>query len=217
MGHHRAAGGAAWWLRLGYTSDMALVGRRREMAEVGRLLECAATGQGGVLAITGPPGSGRTELVAAAAGEAARRGFEVLRAAVMRGQPGPLAWAQLLRDAGAPDDLASRLLDEAGPVDLDAVARVLAARSPRLLVIDDIDHGGPEALPLLRVVAARAAASATAVVVVSVLPPGLATELRLGGLSVGVLAAVSPPVPPRPARLPSCRPAAAPFQGPEAA
>jgi len=166
------------------------------MAEVERLLECAATGQGGVLAITGPPGSGRTELAAAAAREAARRGFEVLRATVMRGQPGPLAWAQLLRDAGAPDDLASRLLDEAGPVDLDTVARVLAARSPRLLVIDDIDHGGPEALQLLRVVAARAAASATAVVVVSVLPPGLGTELRLGGLSEGELAAVAPGVPP---------------------
>src|SRR6266581_3189023 len=109
MGHHRAARGTAWRLRLGYTSDMALVGRRLEMAEVERLLECAATGQGGVLAITGPPGSGRTELAAAAAREAARRGFEVLRATAMRGQ---LAWAQLLRDAGAPDDLASRLLDE---------------------------------------------------------------------------------------------------------
>src|SRR6266571_2609478 len=143
-----------------------------------------------------PAGSGRTELAAAAAREATRRGFEVLRATVMRGQPGPLAWAQLLRDAGAPDDLASRLLDEAGPVDLDTVARVLAARSPRLLVIDDIDHGGPEALQLLRVVAARAAASATAVVVVSVLPPGLGTELRLGGLSEGELAAVAPGVPP---------------------
>src|SRR6266571_2881613 len=56
MGHHRAARGTAWRLRLGYTSDMALVGRRLEMAEVERLLECAATGQGGVLAITGPPG-----------------------------------------------------------------------------------------------------------------------------------------------------------------
>jgi KaiC/GvpD/RAD55 family RecA-like ATPase len=54
------------------------------MAEVERLLECAAGGQGGVLVITGPPGSGRTELAAAAAKEGARRGFEVLRTAVMQ-------------------------------------------------------------------------------------------------------------------------------------
>jgi hypothetical protein len=34
------------------------------MAEVGRVLDCAADGRGCVLAITGPPGSGRTELAA---------------------------------------------------------------------------------------------------------------------------------------------------------
>lgn len=184
-------------LRLRYTSDMALVDRRREMAEVERLLECAAGGQGGVLVITGPPGSGRTELAAAAAREGARRGFEVLRTAVVRGQPGPLVWAQLLHDVGTPDNLAARLLDEAGPMELDTVARALAAGSRRLLVIDDIDHGGPEALQVLRAVAARAAACTTAVVVTSVLPPGLGTELRLGGLSEAELAAVTPDVPPR--------------------
>jgi hypothetical protein len=166
------------------------------MAEIERLLECAAGGQGGVLAVAGPPGSGRTELAAAAARQGARRGFEVLRTAAMRGQPGPLVWAQLLRDCGAQDDLIWRLLGEHGPLDLDAVARELAAGSLRLLVIDDIDHGGPEALQVLRVVAARAAASTTAVIVTSVLPPGLGTELRLGGLSEGELAAVVPEVPP---------------------
>src|SRR5215469_9833574 len=102
---------------------MALGGRRREMAEAGRLLEAAASGRGGVLAVTGPPGSGRTGLVAAAAAEGARRGFEVLRTAALRGQPGALVWARLLRDAGAPDDLATRVLGESGPLDLDAVAR----------------------------------------------------------------------------------------------
>ena len=81
-----AAGGARG-LPLRYTSGMALVGRRREMAEVGRLLDGAADGRGGVLAITGPPGSGRTELAAAAARAGARRGFEVPRAAAIGGQP----------------------------------------------------------------------------------------------------------------------------------
>jgi MoxR-like ATPase len=136
----------AWESPLRYTSGVGLAGRRREMAEVRRLLKGAADGRGGVLAITGPPGSGRTTLAAAAARASARRGFEVLRTAAIRGQPGPLAWAQLLRDAGAPGDLASRVLGDAGPLELDTVARVLGSGNRRLLVIDDIDHGGAAAL-----------------------------------------------------------------------
>ena len=157
-----------------------------------RLLDRAAGGQGSVLAVTGPPGSGRSELAAASAREGTRRGFEVLRTAAVRGTSGLLVWAQLLRDGGAPEDLASRLLGEAGPLDLDVAARVLATEGRRLLVIDDIDHGGPEALQVLSVVAARVAASCTAVVITSVLPVGLGTELRLGGLSEEELAAVLP-------------------------
>ena len=72
-----------------------------------------------------------------------------------------------------------------------------SAGGRRLLVIDDIDHGGPEALQLLPTVAARAAASSTAVVVTSVLPVGLGTEMRLSGLSQEELAAVLPDVEPR--------------------
>jgi len=179
-----------------YTSDMAIVGRRREIAEVERLLDRAAGGQGGVLAITGPPGSGRSELAAASARAGAGRGFEVLRAAAVRGASGLLVWARLLRDAGAPEDLASRLLGGAGPLDLDTVACALASGGRRLLVIDDIDHGGPEALQVLPAVAARAAAGSTAVVVTSVRPAGLGTELRLGGLSEDELAAVLPDLAP---------------------
>ena len=176
---------------------MALVGRRREMAEAGRLLASAAGGRGGVLVVTGPPGSGRTELAAAVATEAARRGFEVLRSAVLRGQPGRLVWARLLRDAGAAGDLAEQVLGESGPLDLDAVARVLTVAGRRLLVIDDIDNGGPEALPVLQAVGARAAVSGTAVVVTSVLPPGFGIEVPLSGLTEADLAAVVPDVPPQ--------------------
>ena len=167
------------------------------MAEVGRLLDCAADGRGGVLAITGPPGAGRTELAAAAAREAARRGFEVLRTAAIRGQPGELVWARLLADAGAPGDLAERLLDDAGPLALDSAARVLADGNRRLLVVDDIDHGGAAAVQVLQVVAARVAAASTAVVVTSVLAPGVGTELRLGGLSEDELAAFLPDLAPQ--------------------
>ena len=149
------------------------------------MLALAAGGQGGVLVITGPPESGRTELAAAAAREGARRGFQVLRTAAMRSQRGWMVWAQLLRDAGAPDDLVSTMLGEPGPLDLDTVARELTAGSLRLLVIDDIDHAGDEALRVLRLVAARAPASSTAVIVASVLPLGLGTELPIGGLERG--------------------------------
>ena len=175
-----------------YTSGVALAGRRREMAEIGRVLDGAADGRGGVLVITGTAGSGRTELAAAAAREGGRRGFEVLRTSAVRGQPGRLAWARLLADADAPGDLASRVLDDASPLELDSVARVLGSGRRRLLVIDDIDHGGAGALQVLQMVAARAAATSTAVVVTSVLPLGVGTELRLSGLSEDELAAVLP-------------------------
>ncbi len=167
------------------------------MAEVGRVLDCAADGRGCVLAITGRPGSGRTELAAAAAREGARRGFTVLRTAAMPGEPGALAWARLLADAGAPDELASRVLGDAGPPALDTAARVLSGGNRRLLVIDDIDHGGAAALRLLEAVAARAAAADTAVVVTSVLPLGVGTKLRLTGLSEDELAAVLPGLAPQ--------------------
>jgi AAA ATPase-like protein len=174
-----------------YTSGVGLAGRRREMAEVGRLLDRAADGRGGVLSVSGPPGSGRTELAAAAAREGARRGFEVLRTAAVRGQPGPLVWARLLADAGVAD-LASRALGDMGPQALDSVARALGSGNRRLLVIDDIDHGGPAALQVLPVVAARAAVTSTAVVVTSVLPVGVGTELRLSGLTEDELATMLP-------------------------
>ena len=80
-------------------------------------------------------------------------------------------------------------------MNLDAVARVLTAGALRLLVIDDFDHGGPGALPVLHAVAARVTASTTAVVVTSVLTPGLGTEVPLDGLTEGELAAATPGVP----------------------
>jgi tetratricopeptide (TPR) repeat protein len=167
------------------------------MAEVGRLLDGAASGRGGVLAIAGPPGSGRSELAAVAAGEGARRGFTVLRTAVIRGQPGRLAWARLLAGAGAPGDLAERILDDAGPLALDGAARALGDGDRRLLVIDDIDQGEAKDLEILRMVAAWAAAASTAVVVTSVLPLGVGTELRLSGLSEDELAAFLPDLAPQ--------------------
>src|SRR5262249_56635596 len=112
-----------------------------------------------------------------------RRGFTVLRTALIRGQPGRLGWARLLADAGAPGDLAARVLGDAGPLALDRAARILGGGNRRLLVIDDIDHGGAEELQVLQMVAARAATASTAVVVTYVLTQGVGTQLRLTGIS----------------------------------
>ncbi|HEX3310363.1 MAG TPA: ATP-binding protein, partial [Streptosporangiaceae bacterium] len=168
---------------------MAVVGRERELREAGRLLDRAAGGAGGMLILVGAPGSGKTALAEAAADEARRRGFEVLRGSPPAGQPGRLVWAQLMRDAGGPDELAAALLGaEAGPLDLDSAARHLASAGPRLIVVDDMDRGGPEAAAMLSVVAARCAASGTAVIATSVTPLGLPAELPLAGLSQADLA-----------------------------
>jgi tetratricopeptide (TPR) repeat protein len=183
------------------------VGRRRELQEAGRLLERAAGGAGGLLTIAGPPGSGKTALAEAAAADAASLGFEVLRASPAEHQPGRLVWAQLLRDVAAPEELVTRLSDPgAGPLDLDAAARHLAPpdplgqpgpqpprtrhspRQPRLIVVDDVDRGGPDAVAMLSVVAARCTASATAMIVTTTAPLGLRGELRLAGLSQADLA-----------------------------
>jgi hypothetical protein len=192
----------------GIPGDVPFAGRRRELQEVGRLLERAAGGAGGLLVITGAPGAGKTALAEAAVAEASRRDFEVLRAAPAEHQPGRLVWAQLLRDVRAPEDLVTRLsATGAGPLDLDAAARRLAppappapavppgppsppgpltsqsSRQPRLIVVDDMDRGGPDAAAMLSVVAARCTASATAMIVTTTAPLGLRGELRLTGLS----------------------------------
>ena len=175
--------------RARYIWGVSVVGRGRELREAGRLLDRAAGGAGGLLTLVGAPGSGKTVLAEAAADEARRRGFEVLRGSPPAGQPGRLVWTQLLRDAGAPDELAAGLLDpRAGPLDLDSAARHLASAGPRLIVVDDMDRGGPEAAAMLSVVAARCAASGTAVIATSATPLGLPAELTLAGLSQADLA-----------------------------
>ena len=176
--------------RVPYTGEVFVAGRRREMEQIGRLLEQAGTGAGGLLVLVGPAGSGKTAMAEAAAGEARRRGLDVLRAAPAEGQPGRLVWAQLLRDTAAPGGLVTGLLgDGAGPLDLDSATRHLVFGSPRLIVIDDADRGGPDAVGVLSVVAARCAASATAVIATAAAPLGLGAELHLGGLSEEDLAA----------------------------
>jgi hypothetical protein len=182
-------GRGRWVLGERYTWDVGVVGRERELREAGRLLDRAAGGAGGLLTLVGASGSGKTALAEAAADEARRRGFEVLRGSPPAGQPGRLVWAQLLRDAGGPEERAARLLDpRAGPLDLDSAARCLVSAGPRLIVVDDMDRGGPDAAAMLSVVAARCAASGTVVIATSATPLGLPAELPLAGLSQADLA-----------------------------
>ena len=162
------------------------------MEQIGRLLDRAGAGSGGLLVLVGPAGAGKTALLEAAAGEARLRGLGVLRASPVRGQPGRLVWAQLLRDAGAPADLAAGLVSaDAGPLDLDSAARYLVSACPRLILVDDVERGGQDTVEVLSVAAARCAAAATAVIAAAAAPVGLGPELRLGGLSEKDLAAAA--------------------------
>jgi tetratricopeptide (TPR) repeat protein len=167
-----------------------VAGRRAELAEAGRLLDGASEGAGGLLVISGPAGSGKTLIAESAAADARDRSFEVLWARPAEGQPGRLAWARLLRDAGAPDGLVAGLMaEDAGPLDLDGAAAYLVSGPPRLIVVDDVHRGGPDAAAMLSVVAARCQQTAVAVLATTAIPLGLEPELRLSGLSEPELAA----------------------------
>ena len=58
-----------------------LLERDRELERIGRSRQRARQGHGGALVVEGPPGIGKTALLAVARGAAEREGFRVLRAA----------------------------------------------------------------------------------------------------------------------------------------
>jgi tetratricopeptide (TPR) repeat protein len=167
-----------------------LVGRSAELRELDHLLDQAGAGSGGLLTLVGPPGSGKTVLLAAVAGTARSRGFEVLAGAPVRGRPGRLVWGQLLRDAGVSADLTARFLDRAAPLEVSLEVGRLVGNVPRLIVIDDVDLGGDEAVNVLTVLGARLVASSTAIVVTASTPLGVGREHILSGLGADELTAV---------------------------
>ena len=153
------------------------------MAAIRRLLEGAVEGAGGIVVVHGPLGVGKTALLDAVVEEGRRRGFVVARVAVGTAGPARLAWAQLLRDVGGAPKAARRLLGESGPLDLDTAARALLSTELRLLVVDDIDRAGPEAVEVLSLLATRVAGSSTALVATASTALGIAREIPLGPLS----------------------------------
>jgi hypothetical protein len=176
----------AWVKCLG----MGLVGRSAELGELAALLDRAAAGFGGVITLAGPPGAGKSALAAEAAGLARDRGFEVVGGSPVRGRPARLVWAGLLADLGAGPEVTGALLDHSGPFDTNAAVRLLAAGTRRLIVVDDVDAGGQEAVDMLALVAARLVTCSTAVVATAAAPLGVGRDLKLAGLSECDLAAV---------------------------
>ncbi len=170
---------------------VTLIGRQSEVEAIDVLLDRAARGVGGgVLVLVGPPGAGKTALLDAAAARARRRRFAVYRAAPPPGQPGRLVWAQLLQDVGAPQDVGARLLADATPLDLDRAARELVGSARRLILVDDLERAGPDAVEVVAVLAARVLTASTAVIVASSGPLGVGQELRLRALGEDELAAM---------------------------
>ena len=169
---------------------MGVVGRGREIDAVDLLLDRAAAGSGGVLVVAGPAGSGRTALADVSAQRARSRGFAVLRVAAAERQAGRWVWAQLLRDVAAPEELIARLLAAPTSQDFDVAAQLLCAGPARLLVVDDVERGGSEALEMLAVLSGRAVSGRTAVLATSCTRLGVGDEFWLAPLGPDELAAV---------------------------
>ena len=152
------------------------------MAAIRDLLQRAVGGAGGVAVVEGPPGAGKTALADAVVEEGHRLGFSVARVAVGSAGPARLVWAQLVREAGGDSETARRLLEEAGPLDLDSAARALVSSGKRLMVVDDLDRGGAEAVEVLSVLSALIGGTSTAVVATASKPLGIGQDLPLAAL-----------------------------------
>jgi hypothetical protein len=154
---------------------------------VGRLLDRMEAGTGGHLIVTGPPGAGKTALVAEAADRVRARGIPVHQASGTDPASGLLIWEQLLTDLGA-----GELPADSGQRELDRAARSLAGGGPRLLVVEDVDLAGERAVEFLALLVGRLGTGATALLVTARAPLGLTPEPRLSGLTEAELSRLTP-------------------------
>jgi DNA-binding CsgD family transcriptional regulator len=135
-------------------SDGGLVGRDRELAACEKLFG-RASHEGGVLLLRGPPGIGKTSLLAAARTRAAVLGFRVLGTAGSEAE-GTFSFAALQPlllpvidiDTGMPEHLRTALLSALGLVD----AQIPALETVGLAVLGLLSGLATEATPLCIVV-----------------------------------------------------------------
>ncbi|GAA5018495.1 hypothetical protein GCM10025734_70420 [Kitasatospora paranensis] len=161
---------------------LPFVGRRRVLAGIAAAADRARTGWGGLLALTGPAGVGKTRTAQEAAARA--DGFRVLWAWCPSGADGSpfRPWARLLADLAADDPACARAVRASPPLrallagraagllpasdpegarlrltgDTVQLVRTAAARRPLLLVLDDVHAADPSSLRLLLELAAAA-------------------------------------------------------------
>lgn len=172
-----------------------VVGRERELAAIDEALDAAGAGRGRCLALTGPPGIGKTRLAAETADRAGRRGFRVAATRCPDDDATPAWWP--LRDlvlacGGDPE----RLLRPAPHTDADAMryrvyeafaaaVATAAAQQPILLVIDDLQWIDPSSLGCLRFLA-ETIARRPILIVVTVRDEGFERpDLRRAGSALG--------------------------------
>jgi len=138
-----------------------LVGRTDAIATLTAAVSAVRDGKGGVIAVSGPPGSGKTRLVRQALENARRLGLYahalkgvpnsaptgvfriVVEALKAEGRPVPKVLAQLYHlDAGSPAVMERYAV-------FAAFREILAGTAPRVIVVDDLQWADPGSLDLL--------------------------------------------------------------------
>ena len=161
---------------------MKLVGFRSQMAAMERLLDRAADGTGAYTLIIGPPGAGKSALLAAVAQAAHDRRIPVVRVGAPYPDAPAALWTRLQDEIAA--DPNARHADTA-----DQAARHLARSGPRVLLLDDVDRydsantDTPTAAAFLTALAAQLTSGSTLVIATAATPFGPGPHLPLPSLS----------------------------------